>query len=94
MVFSTTIPTIAAQENEASKLSQKELKKANVAAAEKAPIIYREPWAKFIRPITPKISVNPADNKNSMKPNCNPFRNCSINNSAVIFIEIQNTISC
>ena len=94
MVFSTTIPTIAAQENEANKLSQKELKKANVAAAEKAPIIYKEPWAKFIRPINPKINVNPDDIKNSMKQNCNPFRNCSINNSAVIFIKIQNTISC
>ena len=39
IVFSTITPTTAAQEKEANKLSQKELKKAKVAAAEKAPII-------------------------------------------------------
>ena len=28
----------------------------------------KEPWAKFINPITPKINVKPADIKNSISP--------------------------
>ena len=40
-----------------------------IAAAEKAPIIYKEPCARLISPITPKTSVNPADIKNNITPN-------------------------
>src|SRR4051794_37100147 len=29
----------------------------------------------------PNTSVNPAANKNSSRPNCNPFRNCSMTSS-------------
>jgi hypothetical protein len=48
-----------------------------IAAAEKEPNIYKEPWAKFISPMTPKIRVKPAAIKNSIMPNCKPLRSCS-----------------
>ena len=51
----------------------------------KAPIMKQEPWAKFIKPITPKINVKPADIKNSINPNCMPFNNCSIKSCKDIF---------
>ena len=40
-----------------------------MAAATKPPIIKSDPWARFIKPITPKIKVNPAAIKNNMTPN-------------------------
>ena len=46
-------------------------------AAKYAPIIYREPWARLIRSMIPKIKVKPAASKNNKIPNCNPFNVCS-----------------
>lgn len=39
--------------------------------------MYKEPCARFIRSMMPKISVKPAANKNNNMPNCNPFNVCS-----------------
>ena len=66
--------------------------KAAIKEALKAPTMKKEPWAKFINPITPKINVKPADIKNSINPNCMPFKNCSIKSCKDIFQINQATV--
>src|SRR5665213_707286 len=48
-------------------------------AAQNAPIMYSDPWARLITFMIPKTSVNPDASKNSMTPNCNELNNCSRN---------------
>src|SRR5438067_8610323 len=42
-----------------------------------APIMYSEPCARLIMSMMPNTSVSPAASRNSISPNCTPFRDCS-----------------
>src|SRR3712207_6444567 len=39
--------------------------------------MYCTPWARLMKPITPKTSVSPAATRKSRTPNCRPFRACT-----------------
>src|SRR5258708_37194207 len=43
--------------------------------------MWSEPCARLTKSIMANTSVNPAASKNSSRPNCNPFRNCSTTSS-------------
>jgi hypothetical protein len=77
IVISTIVPARAPADRAAASAKIKEPVALATVAATNAPIIYRDPWARLIKPITPKISVRPADIKNNIIPNCRPFRICS-----------------
>jgi len=65
---STIAPAAAAQARLATRPSQKEPVAAATAAQANAPTMYREPCARLISPMTPKISVSPAAMRNNMTP--------------------------
>ena len=82
---STSIPIRAGKINDAKIAKKKFPVKPATKEALKAPTMKKEPWARFINPITPKIKVKPADIKKSINPNCMPFNNCSIKSCEDIF---------
>lgn len=82
---STIIPINAGKINEAKMAKKKFPVKPATKEALKAPTMKKEPWARFINPITPNIKVKPADIKKSINPNCMPFNNCSIKSCKDIF---------
>src|SRR5687768_480481 len=45
--------------------------------------MYSEPCARLIMSMMPNTSVSPAASRNSIKPNCTPFRVCSRNRVAL-----------
>src|SRR5689334_20235033 len=51
--------------------------RASAAVARYAPTMYSEPWARLTRFMMPKTRVKPAAIRNSITPNCRPFRHCS-----------------
>ena len=77
-------PAIAAPQKPANKPNAKESVSPVIQAQQKAPIMYREPCARLIKPITPNTSVKPADIKNNVMPSCKPFRSCSRKRAAVM----------
>ena len=69
IIISIKTPKKQATAKLAIRAVKKEPVQLKTRAAAKAPIMYRDPWARFINPITPKIRVKPADIKKSVTPN-------------------------
>src|SRR4051795_1372332 len=47
--------------------------------------MYSEPCARLTKSMMPNTSVSPAASRNSSRPNCNPFKNCSTTTSMDLY---------